>query len=180
MTAILWQRRDGIGLDRATIEADAAGHRIAGTALLEYGGNSYDIRYSVLVDAGWRTRVAAAHLQGPEGERRLSLRVDEAGRWKTGEQDLEELAGATDVDFGFTPATNTLPINRLALGIGEAADVAAGRVAFPERSIEVVTQRYERLNDTTYRYSSADFVADLIVDDNGLVTTYPGRWEAVR
>ncbi len=178
MSSILWERLDTPGHDRATIAPDATGHRIAGTALFAYQNGTYDIRYSVLVDPAWNTRVVAAHLQGPDGERRLSLRVDESSRWTMGEDALDDAAGAQDVDFGFTPATKTLPLRRLDLGVGEGAEIKVVRVSFPERDIEVATQRYERLSDETYRYSAGEFDAVLTVNDQGFVTDYPGRWRA--
>jgi hypothetical protein len=178
VTSILWQRVNGIGLDRATLAPDPEGFRIAGTALMAEGGDSYDIRYSVQTDLRWRTRVVAAFVQGPEGERRLSLRSDEAGRWTMGDQRLDDLAAAIDVDFAFTPATNTLPIKRLDLQPGESADVTVAHIAFPGRSISLRAQTYERIGDHTYRYTSGDFTVDLTVDD-GLITDYPGFWQAV-
>ena len=178
MTSILWQRLDGTGLDRATLVADAEGFRLAGTALVGEGTDNFDIRYSVLADAGWQTRVVAAHLQGPDGERRLSLRVD-GGRWTMGGDELSELSGAVDVDFAFTPATNTLPIKRLDLDVGDSAAIDVAVVAFPGRSIELATQTYERTGEFTYRYASGDFTTDLTVNDHGLITHYPGLWHAV-
>ncbi|MDH3730907.1 MAG: putative glycolipid-binding domain-containing protein [Acidimicrobiia bacterium] len=179
MTSILWERLDTAGLDRATLAPDANGFRIAGTALFTHEGNSFDIRYSVLVDPDWNTRVVAAHLQGPDGERRLSLRVDESGRWTMGDEALEDAEGVNDVDFAFTPATNSLPLRRLKLAVGDEAELKVARIAFPERDIDVATQRYERLSDYTYRYIAADFEADLTVNDEGLVTNYPGKWRAI-
>ena len=179
MTSILWQRLDGTGLDRATLRPDAEGFRLAGTALIAASAGSFDIRYSVLVDAEWQTRVAAAHLQGPDGERRLSLRVAEDGWWSMGDQVLQQLLGAVDVDFAFTPATATLPIKRLELGVGDSATVQVARVAFPERSIELVSQTYERTGATTYRLSVGDSTTDITVNGHGLVTEYPSLWQVV-
>lgn len=179
MSTIMWRRLHGPGLDRATIAPDAIGHRLAGTALFSHDGASYDIRYSVLTDPGWRTTVVAAHLQGPDGERRLALRVDEDGHWTMGDEHLTELAGALDVDFQFTPATNTLPIRRLGLEVGARAEVTVAHVAFPERSIELRRQTYERTGEDLYRFTSGEFSADITVDADGLVTSYPGLWKTV-
>jgi len=89
---------------------------------------------------------------------------------------IPELDGAIDVDFAFTPATNTLPLRRLGLTVGEHADIDVARVAFPERSIGVARQRYERLSENTYRYSSGDVAVTLTVSEEGLVVDYPGIW----
>lgn len=179
MTSILWQRLDMPGLDRATVARDAAGYRIAGTAVFSHGGAAYDIRYSVIVDPGWSTRVVGAHVQGPAGERRLSLRADEDGCWKMGDDPLPELDGIRDVDLAFTPATNTLPIRRLGLEVGAGADIEAAYVAFPERTVQRESQRYERLATDLYRYSVSGSSVDLSVQSDGLVTDFPGHWTAI-
>lgn len=179
MTSMLWERLDTPGHDRATIAPDAAGFRVAGTALFVHEGGSYDIRYSVLVDPEWNTRVVAAHLQGPDGERRLSLRVDDDGAWTMGEEALPELEGVRDVDLAFTPAANTLPIRRLGLEVGAAADIDVAYVAFPQRSVSRESQRYERTSTDVYRYSVGDTSLDLRVQDDGLVTDFPDHWRSV-
>jgi hypothetical protein len=178
-TSILWERLDMPGFDRATVAHDAAGYRIAGTALFSRGGASYDIRYSVIVDTQWNTRVVAAHVDGPDGERRLSLRADEDGRWTTGEEVLPDFDGVRDVDLAFTPATNTLPIRRLGLVVGEGADIDVAYVAFPDRRMGRETRRYERLADDVYRYSVGGRSLDLSVQGDGLVTGFPEHWRAI-
>ncbi len=179
MHSVLWQRLDLSGHDRAVLATDAKGQRIAGTALFALDGNSYDIRYTVLVDPAWCTTVVAAHVQGPGGDRRLSLRGDGAGRWWMGDRSLPDLDGCLDVDFAFTPATNTLPLRRLRLAVGEAQDVRAARVGFPGHDLEPVWQRYQRLAEDRYGYSSGAFSVELTVDPEAFVTEYPGYWTAV-
>lgn len=167
------------GFDRATLAEDVAGYRIAGTALFVDGGASFDIRYSVIVDSQWNTRVVAAHVQGPDGGRRLSLRADASGRWTMGEDTLPQLLGVRDVDLAFTPAANTLPIRRLGLEVGEAADIAVAHVAFPDRTVEREAQRYERIAAEAYRYSVGGSSLDLTVQPDGLVTGFPDHWRAI-
>jgi len=179
MPTILWRRLDGTGLDRVTLEATNAGHRIAGTALFSHEGAAYDIRYSVIADSEWNTRVVAAHVQGPAGERRLSLRVDDAGAWSMGGELIDGLDGSRDVDLAFTPAANTLPIRRLALEVGQAAEIDVAHVAFPGRSVRRETQRYERVAVDRFRYVVSGTSLDLAVQADGLVTDFPGHWAAV-
>jgi hypothetical protein len=95
--------------------------------------------------------------------------------------DVEALHGLIDVDLGITPATNTLPIRRLDPAIGETVAVTAAWVRFPELTIEPLPQSYTRLAETRYRYASAGgaFVAEIEVDDLGLVKTYEGGWRRI-
>jgi hypothetical protein len=175
--SILWRGSSG-SLERCALEQTAEGWRLAGTTLLTADGAPYEIRYSVLLDAGWGTRTVGAHVQGPGQDRRMALTSDGAGTWSVTDQPVLELFGATDVDLAWTPATNTVPIRRLGLAVGESGAVTAARVAFPEHDIARVTQHYERLSEHDYRYTSGDFSAELTVDEHGLVTRYGDLWSA--
>jgi len=179
MTTAFWRRLDIEGHDRCVLEPDVAGHRLAGTALVLLDDASYDIRYTMITDGEWRTRVVAAHLQGPGGDRRLSLRSDGDGHWTVGDEVLAELDGCLDVDLAFTPAANTLPIRRLGLEVGAAADISVAYVGFPDNEIRRERQRYERVEEAVFRYSVENDHTDLVVDENGLVTDFPRMWVAV-
>jgi hypothetical protein len=110
--------------------------------------------------------------------RRLNLTVESHGKWRRSGQELPVLRDCTDVDLEVTPATNTLPIRRLALPIGKGQDVTAAWVRFPDLEIEVLPQRYIRLNQNRYHYeTTTGFAAEIQVDEMGLVTAYPGGWE---
>jgi hypothetical protein len=88
--------------------------------------------------------------------------------------------GCVDIDLGFSPATNLLPIRRLALNIGKEAEVRAAWLSFPALTFEVLPQVYRRVGETTYRYESGGgtFVRELQVNAVGFVTSYPGLWQA--
>lgn len=176
MSSILWRRLDRTGMERATLESTPDGFRLAGTVLLVEADGPIEIRYSVLTDTEWRTRTVGAHVQTTTGDRRLALNSDGSGTWSAGDDPVLELYGAVDVDLAWTPATNTLPIRRLNLEVGESAETSTVRIAFPAHEIERRTHRYERLAPLRYRYRSGDFETDLTVNDEGLVVAYPGGW----
>jgi len=93
------------------------------------------------------------------------------------------IVGAIDIDLGWSPSTNTLPIKRLKLEIGQTSgEFIAAWVHFPELTLQPLPQEYVRLTDRQYRYSSRSgaFVANLSVDDDDLVLDYEGFWERVR
>ncbi len=91
------------------------------------------------------------------------------------------MSGCADVDLGFTPATNTLPIRRLDLPIGAQSEITAAWVKFPELTVQPLNQRYTRLSGTLYCYESLEngFRAEIEVDDEGLVVRYAGGWERI-
>ena len=107
----------------------------------------------------------------------LVVSVD-GGRWSLNGADCPAVAGCIDIDLGFSPSTNLLPIRRLSLAVGESADVRAAWLPFPALAFEVLSQVYRREGPTTYHYESAGgvFVRTLEVDVAGFVTQYPGIW----
>ena len=111
-------------------------------------------------------------------ERRILIERDRTGRWTQDGAEVPEVAGAVDVDLGFTPATNTLPIRRLGLAVGEEAKVTAAWLDPSDWRLKPLAQTYRRTGERAWQYASPDFETELTVDDFGAVTNYPGFWEA--
>jgi len=84
-----------------------------------------------------------------------------------------------DVDLGFSPMTNSLPIWRLGLAPGETRAIRAAWVRFPEFTVEVLRQTYERADQFTYLYRSDGFEASLSIDNEGIVEEYGSYWRVV-
>ncbi len=176
---MLWRRSDGAGLERCVIESTPDGHRIGGTALLVSDGASHEIRYSVLTDSLWRTRTVGAHVQGPGGDRRLALTSDGEGSWSMSDTPVVDLYGALDIDLAWTPATNTVPIRRLGLAVGDTAETTVAWIDFPGHDIARKVHRYTRIGPHAYLFESAGATYELEVSEDGIVRTYPQGWETV-
>lgn len=176
-----WRRLDVPGREDARVEQSSAGWCLTGQLDVEESGVSASLRYRIDCDHDWRTRFAL--IEGVCGGQRIrfDLAVDE-GSWKRDGRPLPELSGAIDVDLGFTPATNTLPIRRLGLAVGESAPVKSAWLRFPELRLEVLEQTYTREAERVYRYVAhvdrAPFMARLDTDGYGRVLRYEGLWEA--
>ena len=84
-----------------------------------------------------------------------------------------------DVDLSYTPATNTLPIRRLGLAVGEEAQIEVAWLVWPELEVRPARQAYSRLAQDRYLYKQGDFEAELVVDEHGLVLEYERLWRAV-
>jgi len=149
------------------------GWRLGGTALLAAEQGPVEIRYSVLVNRAWVTQDVEVVISFPNGDVRSPVQL--GALWSEKERP-SEFRDCVDVDLGFTPATNTLPIRCLGLEIGDQAEVSAAWLRWPELRVERLEQRYERLAKDRYRYSSGSFSADLTVDEHGLVVDYQGLW----
>ena len=178
MISVLWQSPQLGSSEYCELSGTSGGHRLAGVVVLPVGGRPGHARYRVDVDERWRTREVEVAVVVTGEERRVALSADGEGRWLLGGAPAPDLDGCVDADLGFSPSTNTLPIRRLALRSGEVAPVRAAWVRFPELTVEVNEQSYERLDQGRWRYRSGAFTADLVVEpSSGLVVTYgDGLW----
>ncbi len=177
---VLWRRLDLPGHEIATIAPDADGWRVDGVAVLAESGRPCRIEYDIACDARWMTRHCV--IRGFVGEQRVSLEIERRsiGVWSIDGQEVPALGGCDDIDLGFSPSTNLLPIRRLALPVGAHAVVRAAWIRFPQLTAEVLVQTYTHVSADRYVYESAGgaFRRELEVDDFGCVIHYPGLWHA--
>ncbi len=135
-------------------------------------------QYEIHCDENWLTHRVQVQRSIGSDIKSLSLNVESHGGWRSSDKELPALRGCDDIDLSVTPATNTLPIRRLNFQVGSSESLIAAWVKFPDLTIEPLSQRYTRLAGNTYRYeSNTGFSADIVVDDLGLVTSYPGGWK---
>ena len=190
---VLWQRIDSPGSEWCALERTPDGWRVQGIVLTEVATVPVLVQYVVALAADWSTRAVEIVMRSGNAIKPEELRLTVAPeqRWQIEREprqdesmpqdDQEALHGLIDVDLGFSPVTNTLPIRRLDPAIGEAVAVTAAWVRFPELTIQPLPQTYTRLAERRYRYESAGgaFVAEVEVDDLGLVTAYEGGWRRI-
>jgi uncharacterized protein len=176
-----WQDWSGDGLQHVVVSERSDGIVAEGVVLATTEGRHYAATFRVECDAKWRVNATEVHLTGVD--RRVVLTSDGAGHWRDGSgASIPHLDGAIDVDLSATPLTNTLPIRRLDLAEGETADIRAVYVRLPNLAVTIDPQRYTCLErGRRYRYESldSDFVRDIEVDADGLVTMYPGLFRRV-
>jgi hypothetical protein len=179
--AVVWKNLLLNGKDYCALRHTAEGWLLRGTVV----GLLEDHRpllatYEVHCDEKWRThRVQVERTIGGD-VKSLSLTVETRRIWRSSTEELRDIHGCDDVDLALTPATNTLPIRRLNLPVGGTESVVAAWVKLPDLAVEPLRQRYTRLTKNSYRYESdTGFTTEIVVDDLGLVTTYPGGWERI-
>jgi hypothetical protein len=143
------------------------------------GEEHFAARYRIACDARWHVRHAEIAVAG---DTRIVRLAREGRGWTEAGEPLPGFADAVDLDITATPFTNTLPIRRLSLRQGESADIVVVYVAVPGLTITAAPQRYTCLREARrYRFESLDtgFVAEIDVDEDGLVVSYPGLFERI-
>ena len=178
--AILWRSFYLPGHEACQLTSTDSKRQLAGAAVFTHEQKPCRLDYRVVCDAGWHT--LSGKVTGWLGNKAVNLEitVDRDHQWQLNGVVRPEVSGCIDLDLNFSPSTNLLPIRRLDLTAGQAAEVRAAWLRFPTFELEPLPQVYRRLDETTYRYESGNgqFVAELRVNPTGFVTDYPGIWKA--
>jgi hypothetical protein len=187
---VMWVPRDGPGLEHLRLSFD--GERTLADSVIVglTDAHAFRVRYEIRCDAEWCVReVRVRNLDGDSSA--LHLRADGRGHWTDGgRQPLPALDGCIDVDLSATAFTNTLPIRRLGMQPGAAADLTVVYIEVPSLEMMPVRQRYGCLardpGGGRYRYESLPyeilpegFMDELLVDADGLVIDYPKLFRRV-
>jgi uncharacterized protein len=176
-----WRHLDArVGFEVLFLRHENGHYHLDGHATAIEDGEAWGIRYALTLDSNWATR--SAHIVGRSalGEYEIRLGRDAAGSWRVDGKPMAQLSGCVDVDLEASACTNALPVNRLELEVGQAADAPAVYVRARDLQVERLEQRYERLPNAgeraRYDYIAPrfDFRAVLVYDQFGLVLDYPG------
>jgi hypothetical protein len=125
----------------------------------------------------WQVRQFLLFRDLPEPD--LWLATDGHARWgEINGAHRPELDGCHDVDLTCTPFTNTLPIRRLPIEVGDAAELAVVAIDVDTLAAVPHVQRYERLDERAWRFTdvTAGDASTFEVDEYGVVVDQPGRF----
>jgi uncharacterized protein len=170
---ILWHCSLLASSEHASLTETENDRRLQGLAVLPLGGEPCHIDYDVLCDREWVPWSCSVRVTLPMRVRTIDLRSDDLGHWELDGNAASHLNGCTDIDLGWTPATNTVPIRRLDLEVGESSSLSAAWVRFPELDVVANQQHYSRLASDRWRYRSGDYDFELVTDaGSGLILEY--------
>src|ERR1044072_1961559 len=104
--SILWRRLDRPGHGAARLSLRNFTRVLFGTAVFAQDGQSCRLDYEVVCDRDWRT--VAGRVTGWGGGEVVSVELAVAShrRWRLDGIECPQVAGATDLDLNFSPATN--------------------------------------------------------------------------
>jgi hypothetical protein len=176
---IRWRSLQHGGLEELRLYEWQDSIKVRGAIVGQAGETRHGVLYELSLTLDWVFE--SALLQRTDGVMSVLSRGKDGSWYDMHADDLPELAGCVDIDFEMTPFTNTLPIRRVPLAIGETRRF---RMAYiPADTLEPFAdeQIYTRLDERLYRFEEADgsFSAEITVDDDGMVVDYPGLFERV-
>jgi len=144
-------------------------------------GQFVNVNYKLEINKKWEIQTVKIILQS-DNSFNISLYKNKDNHWTNERgENLSQLNNCTDIDITLTPFTNSLPINRLQLNIGESKEIEVVYFDLPSNKFSPAKQRYTNLGNGIYKYESlaSGFTANLQVDTEGLVLNYPGIWHRV-
>jgi hypothetical protein len=179
--SVLWERAEAHSIEYFKLVTSPGKYVLEGTVVLPLEKFPTRITYKVECDPAWKTRMVDIQQERASEVKRLTLEVDHNQIWHSAGTAVPFARGFFDVDLEITPATNMLPIRRLALQEGQSAQVDAVWVRFPSLSIQRLQQRYTRIERNRYQYEglSPGYQTQLEVDESGIVISYFGVWRQV-
>ncbi len=172
-----WRALDRSGEDSCRLSQLPSGWMLVGHARFGIDGDWSALDYVVRCDTDWHT--TSADISGLHGGDKIALHVLHLGNdWTVNDAPQPQLAGAVDIDLGFTPATNLMPLRRLP-DIGRMT-VRAAWLRSPDLPLEPLDQTYTRARGGLVHYTAAQtgYQTQLKVNEHGFVTLYPDLWEA--
>ena len=184
---LTWRAEDGHGLEGVRMLPGHGGFRALGRMVRVEPGGDFTASYRLVVGEDGRLSRLSVTSATAQRERHLTINRTDDGVWLTDTGSgtggtRGDFAGAVDVDLAFSPMFNTLPIRRLGLhrqSVEQTLPMVF--VSLPDLELSVVEQTYRTIStldegsdhaEVEFRW--ADFTAELVVDAEGLVTSYPG------
>lgn len=173
--------RKGTGLEHLLLS-----EQLADSVVLAFDENHgpFRLTYRLVWDESWRLREADLAVVTERATRSLSLRTDGQRHWRYGDgRAAVDLDGCSDIDIWPTPFTNSFPIRREPMAVGERREFKMAWIRAPELTVHAQPQAYTRLAERLYLFESLDgsgFKAELPVDEVGIVLDYPDLFTRVR
>lgn len=178
----LWNKnQQGVGLEHLVLA-----ERSADSIVLAYDEEYGPLRFSYRLtwDDSWQVRDAELGVTTERASRSMILHTDGQGHWREGDsRAIGELDGCRDIDIWPTPFTNSFPIRREPMALGERRQFLMAWVFAPDLAVHAQPQAYTRLADRLYLFENLDgsgFQAELPVDEDGIVVDYPDLFRRVK
>jgi uncharacterized protein len=172
--------RGGVGLEHLLLARNTADSVVLA---VDDERGPFRLAYRLHWNEAWQLHGADFSLATNGLNRSLTLRTDGNGNWRDGDgRSLVELDGCMDIDIWPTPFTNSFPIRREPMAIGERRTFRMVWVFGPDLTVRPQPQAYTRVNDKLYLFENLDgsgFKAELPVDEDGIVLDYPELFRRV-
>src|SRR5436190_1246392 len=138
-TNILWSGIEYYSLENCIVDSDDS-IIVNSTIVGFYNEKIYRIEYLIRLNKSWETYYCLIKSQFNDEIKELEFEKDQ-NKWSLNGKYIDSFDGCTDVDIPLTPLTNSLPINRLKLSLGQEENIDIIYIDLLEDSIKHVKQK---------------------------------------
>lgn len=178
---IIWIGESHLSLEKCQVIEKEQSFHCRGEIVGNKNNQIYGVDYQLVADDKWKIRFFS--IECKQGHKNYSLHAHKINElWVIDECEHPELNDCFDIDISVTPFTNTLPINRLKLEVGEQKEISVLYINPLEERFTPLIQQYERVSEDTYLYRNlgTEFESEIIVDKNGFVLEYPKLYQRIK
>lgn len=141
---------------------------------------AYKIDYTLEITKKWRIINSIINIDNLGKKKLIKIELNKKNNWVINGEKKINFNLCTDLDLGFSPLTNAIPIKRLNLRESESNNITALWVQYPSFEIKTLDQNYTNLGNNFYLYESdTSFKSKLRVTPHNFVMDYPTYWELV-
>lgn len=119
---ILWSGIEYYSLENCIVETTPDDIIINSIIVGLYNNEIYRVNYDIVLDQNWLTKSCLIEARINNKFKRVDL-IKKGNGWLLNGEIRQEFDNCTDVDIPLTPLTNSLPINRLKLSVGQETTV---------------------------------------------------------
>ena len=173
--------REGIGLEHLLLTQNKADSVVLA---IDDKRGPFRLVYRLYWNEEWQLRSAEFSVATNGSSASLSLKTDGHGHWQDGQgHRLVELDECMDIDIWPTPFTNSFPIRRQPMSLGERCLFRMAWVFGSDLTVRPQPQAYTRVAEKLYLFENLDgssFQAELQVDEDNIVLDSPELFRRVK
>lgn len=180
MKTLIWRGIHYQSLEYFNLSTKEESYRAESRIIGCYEDNIYTLDYRILIDKDWIVKNFLIESEINRVKRTFSGKRNQ-NQWEINSVLNSEFNNFKFIDISLTPFTNTLPINNLKFSESDSQKIDVIYIDVLNHHIRHVQQQYTRTAVNKYLYENieTDFKAEISVDEDGLVTSYPELFEKI-
>lgn len=180
MKTLLWRGLINKSWEHCKVDTVENGFKITSEVVGNHANSTYIINYLISTDNHWNVQEFEVSCE-MEGKRKQMDGKKTGSDWLINGQIIPAFEGFKYIDIAVTPLTNTLPIKGLELHVDQTQLIEVIYLDVLNDEIKPAKQKYTKLSKECYHYQNMEtgFTSSILIDRNGMVKTYPGRFELV-
>ncbi|MFP3832779.1 putative glycolipid-binding domain-containing protein [Chryseobacterium sp. SIMBA_028] len=180
MTTLIWKGITYQSLEYFNIKEDNGCYIVESRIIGFYKDQIYAVDYNLIIDKDWKIHEFVIKSEINRIKHQLTGKKLQE-EWVINNVIHPDCKGFKYIDISLTPFTNTLPIHHLKLQENNPQEIDVIYIDVLNHHIKPAQQRYTRTAANKYLYENIQtyFKAEILVDENGLVVTYPDLFEKI-